>query len=88
MFSSCNDLSSQTWTITKTCPLIQRFLELKKKIEKFKLKNFDKFLVFDQNMDCGYTLKGLVEAVLTSTHNVLSKNMKNTFFFPTENFQF
>ena len=36
------------------------------KNENFPLKNFDIFLIFAQNIDCGYTL----EAVLTSTHNL------------------
>ena len=31
------------------------FLALK--IEKFQLKNFDIFLIFAQNIDCGYTLE-------------------------------
>ena len=35
------------------------------KNENFLLKNFDIFLIFAQNIDCGYT-----EAVLTSTHNL------------------
>ena len=43
----------------------QRFLALK--TESFQLKNFDIFLLFAQNMDCGYTL----EPVLTSTHNLM-----------------
>ena len=43
--------------ITKTCPCNkQRFLALK--IEKFQLKIFDIFfLIFAQNIDCGYTLE-------------------------------
>ena len=28
------------------------------------------FLIFAQNIDCGYTLEPLAEAVLTSTHNL------------------
>ena len=43
------------------------FLDLK--IENFQLKNFDIFLVFAQNIDCGYTNR-FAEAVLTSTHNL------------------
>ena len=50
----------------------------------FHQKNFDIFLIFAQNIDCGYT-----EAVLTSTHNVcfgsnMRKNIypgKSQFFF-------
>ena len=43
--------------ITKTCPCnIQRFLKLWKN-ENFQLKNFDIFLIFAQNIDCGYTLE-------------------------------
>ena len=37
------------------------------KNENFPLKIFDIFLIFAQNIDCGYTL---AEAVLTSTHNL------------------
>ena len=37
------------------------------KIDNFHRKNFDIFLIFAQNIDCGYTLG---EAVLTSTHNL------------------
>ena len=36
-------------------------------IEYFQLKNFDIFLIFAQNIDCGYMLE---QAVLTSTHNL------------------
>ena len=34
------------------------------------MKNFDIFLIFAQNIDCGYTLEPLRRAVLTSTHNL------------------
>ena len=37
---------------------------------KFHQKFFDIFHIFAQNMDCGYTINGLTEAVLTSTHNL------------------
>ena len=37
------------------------------KNENFHWKNFDIFLIFAQNIDCGYPLE---EAVLTSTHNL------------------
>ena len=40
------------------------------KNENFRWKNFDIFLIFAQNIDCGYTLEPLGEAVLTSTHNL------------------
>ena len=40
------------------------------KIGNFQLKNFDSFLIFAQNIDCGYTLEPPHEAVLTSTHNL------------------
>ena len=40
----------------------------------FQLKNFGIFLIFPQNIDCGYTLEPsqpcLTEAVLTSSHNL------------------
>ena len=35
------------------------------KIKNCQLKNFGIFLIFTQNIDCGYTLE-----VLTSTHNL------------------
>ena len=45
-----------TRIITKTCPCnIQIFLALK--IEHIQLKMFDIFLIFAQNIDCGYTLE-------------------------------
>ena len=44
------------------------FLALK--IENFQLKIFHIFLIFAQNIDCGYTLEPHVKAVLTSTHNL------------------
>ena len=42
------------------------------KNENFKGKTFGIFLIFAQNIDCGYTLEPprLGEAVLTSTHNL------------------
>ena len=45
------------------------------KNQNFHWKNFDIFLIFAQNIDCGYTLDRLAEAVLgeavlTSTHNL------------------
>ena len=47
------------------------------KIDNFQLRNFDIFLAFGskhrlwlQNIDCGYMI---VEAVLTSTHNLCFK---------------
>ena len=36
----------------------------------FQMKNYNIFLIFAQNIDCGYTL---FEAVLTSTHNLCFK---------------
>ena len=42
--------------IMKTCPCNkQSFLALK--IENFQLKSFDIFLIFAQNIDCGYSLE-------------------------------
>ena len=48
------------------------------KNDNFQMKFFDIFLIFAQNIDCGYTLEP--EAVLTSTHNLcfgakIRKNM-------------
>ena len=43
-------------TLRKLVNAINRdFLSLK--IENFQLKNFDIFLIFAQNIDCGYTLE-------------------------------
>ena len=43
--------------IMKTCPCnIQRFFPASK-IENFQLKIFDIFLIFAQNIDCGYALE-------------------------------
>ena len=43
--------------ITKTCPCnIQRFFFSRKNL-KFHQKNVDIFLIFAQNIDCGYTLE-------------------------------
>ena len=48
------------------------FLALK--IENVQLKSFHIFLIFAQNIDCGYTLeppqRGGAEAVLTCIHNL------------------
>ena len=40
------------------------------KNRKLHWKNFDIFNSFAKNIDCGYTLDMLDEAVLTSTHNL------------------
>ena len=41
------------------------------KNDNFQMKYFDIFLIFAQNIDCGYTLEPPQrEAVLTSTHNL------------------
>ena len=46
-----------TLYITKTCPCnIQKFSEAVK-IENFQEIIFDIFLIFAQNIDCGYTLE-------------------------------
>ena len=51
--------------ITKTRPCnIQNFFFLVVKMKIFSGKKNDIFLIFAQNIDCGYTL------VLTSTHNL------------------
>ena len=43
--------------ITKTCPcyILQFFTAVKK--DNFQMKNCDVFLIFAQNIDCGYTLE-------------------------------
>ena len=38
-------------------PMQQTEIFLALKIENFQLKNFDIFLIFVQNIDCGYTLE-------------------------------
>ena len=40
------------------------------KNDNFRLKYFDYFHIFAQNIDCGYSLEPPIEAVLTSTHNL------------------
>ena len=35
------------------------------------MKNSDIFNISAQNIDCGYSLDRLAEAVITSTHNLL-----------------
>ena len=40
------------------------------KNDNFQMKFFDIFLIFAQNIDCGYTLEPPQRAVLTSTHNL------------------
>ena len=48
------------------------------KKDNFQMKKCAVFLIFAQNIDCGYTL---VEAVLTSTHNLCfrAKIRKNVY---------
>ena len=41
-----------------------------RKTENFQIKNSDIFHISAQNIDCGYSLEPLGEAVLTSTHNL------------------
>ena len=36
----------------------------------FQMKKCDIFLIFPQNIDCGYALEQPIEAVLTSAHNL------------------
>ena len=52
------------------------------KNDYFQTKNYDIFLIFAQNIDCGYTLEPpLSVAVLTSTHNLCfgAKIRKNVY---------
>ena len=49
--SGCQDQTLQKLAHAKN----RNFLALK--IENFHLKNFDIFLIFAQNIDCGYTLE-------------------------------
>ena len=46
-----------TIAITKTCPCNKQIFFLALKLENSQLKKFDIFLVFAQNIDCGYTLE-------------------------------
>ena len=46
-----------TCIIRKTCPCNKQIFFCDLKIENFQLKNFDIFLIFAQNIDCGYTLE-------------------------------
>ena len=49
-------ICTSVFHIRKTCPCNNRdFLALE--FENFRLKNFDIFLIFVQNIDCGYTLE-------------------------------
>ena len=49
---------------------MKQFLKVEKN-DIFRFKNLAFFLIFAQNIDCGYTLEPpQCEAVLTSTHNL------------------
>ena len=63
-------ICTELLTLRKLAYVINRDC-LSLKNENFQLKNFDIFLIFAQNIDCGYTLEPpRREAVLTSTHNL------------------
>ena len=49
--------SSPVISITKTCSCNKQSFFFALKIENFQLKNVDIFLIFAQNIDCGYTLE-------------------------------
>ena len=51
------------------------------KFENFQLKNFDSFLIFAQNIDCGYTLEAPRRCVSNEYPQSMfwSKNEKNRF---------
>ena len=54
--SACRSMLGNQNASRKLAHAINRdFLALK--IENFQLKNFDIFLIFAQNIDCGYTLE-------------------------------
>ena len=57
-------------TKTRPCKCTEKFFDCKN--ENFHWKNFDIFLIFAQNIHCGYTLEPprRGEAVITITHNV------------------
>ena len=68
-------ITGRILAITETCPCNYRNFFQKKKM-KISLENFDMFLIFAQNIDCGYTL----EPPLTSpTIYVLEQNKKNRY---------
>ena len=48
----------------------------------FQIKKCNIFLNFAQNIDCGYTLEPLSEAVLTSTHNLCFRAKKGKNGYP------
>ena len=50
-----DELTSQFITKTCLCNLVQIFTAVKMAI--FHSKNLDNFLIFAQNIDCGYTLE-------------------------------
>ena len=43
--------------ITKTCPCIKQQIFHGCEKDNFQMKNSDVFLIFAQNIDCGYTLE-------------------------------
>ena len=43
--------------ITKTCPYYIQYFFFRSKIDNFQLKKINIFLVFAQNIDCGYALE-------------------------------
>ena len=49
--------SGNTFLITKTCPCNEKRFILSLKTENFQLKILDIFLIFAQNIDCGYSLE-------------------------------
>ena len=57
-------------TLRKHAHMIYSIFFFRSKIDNFQRKNFDIFLIFAQNIDCGYTLEPprRGEAVLTSTY--------------------
>ena len=64
-------MSHSKKSITKTCPYnIRDFFQLKNRFFFFSEIFFIFFLIFAQNIDCGYTLEPPRRAVLTTTHNL------------------
>ena len=51
------DICSKTQTLRKLAHAIYRIFFFVLKNQNFHLKNFDIFLIFAQNIDCGYTLE-------------------------------
>ena len=50
-------ISVRKHVITKTCPCNNAAISKSGKNDNFQMKNYYIFLIFAQNIDCGYTLE-------------------------------